>query len=105
MPKVGQKVKVLKPACLKKGYWFRTCKEYRSPSGTLYDYVLYSPRGKQVKLQVRGARKYLSYNFTLISGAAHSPHEVCILETCGIFALPAYIQDMHVYPDMDQSVS
>ena len=69
MPKVGQKVKVLKPACLKKGYWFRTCKEYRSPSGVLYDYVLYSPRGKQVKLQVRGARKYLSYNFTLKSGA------------------------------------
>ena len=69
MPKAGQTVKVSKPACLKQGYRFRTCKEYRSPSGILYDYVLCNSRGKQLKLQERGVRKYLSYNFTLKSGA------------------------------------
>ena len=64
----GQKVQVLKPCWLKRGYFFQTCRSYRSPSGLQYDYCLFNAFGKQLKLQERGARSYLSYNFRCKTG-------------------------------------
>ena len=54
MPSLGEKVPVLKPARLKRGYYFRTCRPFRTEEGVLYDYVLYSPQGHKLKLQSRG---------------------------------------------------
>ena len=64
----GQKVPILQPAWLKRGYYFRFCRGYRTPSGVFYDYRLYNPFGRELKLQQRGWRKTLSYNFGVPGG-------------------------------------
>ena len=61
----ARRVDVVKPSRVKKGYFFKTCHVYRSAAGIQYDYKLYNKFGKEVKLQARGWRKTLSFNFSL----------------------------------------
>ena len=65
----GQTIKVLAPAWVKPGFYFKTCRQYRSKSGFLYNYKLYNKHGRELALQEREhSRKYLSYNFPTRSG-------------------------------------
>ncbi len=54
MPSFGTKVPILEPMRVKKGYFFKTCRPYRSSSGILYEYKLYNSRGQELQLQLRG---------------------------------------------------
>jgi len=49
----GETILVLKPACMKRGYYFKSCRPYRS-EGVQYDYRLYNCFGKGLALQKRG---------------------------------------------------
>jgi len=60
-----RKIQVLKPACLKGGYYFQSCRAFRSAAGIRYDYNLYNKYGRKLKLQQRGWRKVLSFNFAV----------------------------------------
>jgi len=53
---------------VKKGYFFKTCRVHRNAAGIQYDYKLYNKFGREVKLQERGWRKTLSFNFSLNGG-------------------------------------
>ena len=64
----GRRIPVTKPARVRPGYYFKTCRPYRSAGEILYDYCLFAPSGKKLKLQLRGRRGYLSYNFLLRAG-------------------------------------
>ena len=59
------KIQVSKPACLKGGYYFQSCRAFRSAAGIRYDYNLYNKYGRKLKLQQRGWRKVLSFNFAV----------------------------------------
>ena len=63
----------LKPARLQRGWYFRSCRQYRSEDGVLYNYALFNPSGKRVELQPRGRRRrMLSYKFPLLGGGRHN---------------------------------
>ena len=64
----GRKIPILKPSWIKPGYYFRSCRGYRSAAAIRYDYKLYNRFGKELKLQPQGWRRTLSFNFP-ISGA------------------------------------
>jgi len=64
----GTKTVIAKPACLKRGYFFKSCRRYQSEADIFYDYVLVGPDGKTKRLQARGRRQMLSYNFPLRGG-------------------------------------
>ena len=68
MPSLGVRIPILKPARLQRGWYFRSCRQYRTADGVKYNYVLVNPAGKRVQLQPRGPRKLLSYNFPLAGG-------------------------------------
>ena len=70
MPPVGARTPILKPWRLKRGFYFLKCRRYQSSSGIFYDYCLMGPDGKRRKLQLRGPRKALSYNFPKRAGGA-----------------------------------
>jgi hypothetical protein len=61
----GTEVLISKPWRLRKGYFFKGCRPWRSPDGILYDYELYNWRGRKLRLQLHGSRKFLSFNFQL----------------------------------------
>ena len=68
MPRVGAKTAIVKPSRLQGGYYFVKCRRYQSASGTFYDYCLMGRDKKTRKLQQRGPRQALSYNFPLRGG-------------------------------------
>ena len=65
----GSRFPVLKPCCLKPGYYFQCCRRYQTSDGIFYDYYLVSPLGRRMKLQPKGPRKLLSHNFQLRDGS------------------------------------
>ncbi len=58
----GEKIPVLKPSSIKRGYYFRTFWVYECPSGVKYDYRLYNKYGRELKLQTHGWRETSSFN-------------------------------------------
>jgi len=64
----GKRVQVLKPSTLKRGFFFKVCRKYRSDAGILYDYKLYNRHGRELKVEARGVRQYLAFKFPTQSG-------------------------------------
>ena len=56
MPASGSKVPIRTPTYIKAGYYFLTCREYRTKAGILYNYVLYNKGGQKLKLGHRGGK-------------------------------------------------
>ena len=83
MVAVGAKVAILKPSCLKRGYYFQKCRRYKTAEGIFYDYFLKGPDGKSRKLASRGPRKLLFYKFPLKAGG------VLTLDVHRVFAFNA----------------
>ena len=52
-----QVVPIRKPLVLRRGYYFKTCRPYRTISGVRYDYKLYNWRGKLLKTSEQGAEE------------------------------------------------
>ena len=92
-------IRITKPRHLRRGYYFKTCRPYCSNSGVKYNYRLYNWRGKQLKLQERGWRKMLSFNFTTRDGHARIDiHRVFAFNAgrCNTRSL-SWRQDRHVH--------
>ena len=67
---VGAVVPVIKPAFVKRGYYFRVVPSYATVEGVHYNYKLYNEFNVEVRCAVRSNRRpVLTYNFRCINGA------------------------------------